>query len=116
MMNPLNRLTREEALARIEDADLTKLNAIHEILDERDYQDDIWGDIASRVEAGLDMTDWATIVAEEVGEFSEAALHDKFGGTEAPKVLYEAVQIAAVGLAILEFLAERERQSEAAVA
>lgn len=43
---------------------------------------------------------WNTILMEEVGEFSEAILHDEFGGRSAGTALEEAIQIAAVAMQI----------------
>lgn len=43
------------------------------------------------------------ILGEEVGEFHQAVLHDRFGGKAAGTSREEAVQIAAVALQIIEY-------------
>lgn len=46
---------------------------------------------------------WQTILSEEVGEFSQAILHDEFGGHKAGTAREEMVQVAAVALQIIEY-------------
>ncbi|MCW0135019.1 MazG-like family protein [Escherichia coli] len=46
---------------------------------------------------------WGAILGEEVGEFHQAVLHDRFGGKAAGTSREEAVQIAAVALQIIEY-------------
>jgi len=75
-----------------------RLNALADILAERTSQDLKWG------EQNHDPFAWATILMEEVGEFSQAALHYKFGGPTAANIREEAVQVAAVAMAIVECL------------
>jgi len=68
------------------------------ILSERFAQDQKWG------EQNHAPLLWVAILTEEVGELSKAALHQEFGGPDAENVLAEAVQCAAVSLAIVECL------------
>ena len=68
------------------------------VFDERERQDEEWG------EQNHDPILWTAILIEEVGEFAKAAIHKKFGGPDADNVLAEAVQCAAVSLAIIECL------------
>lgn len=76
----------------------TQEQAIKLVFDERQRQDEKWG------EQNHEPILWTAILSEEVGEFSKAALHQKFGGPDADNVLVEAVQCAAVSLAIVESL------------
>lgn len=46
---------------------------------------------------------WQAILSEEVGEFSQAILHDEFGGHKSGTAREEMVQIAAVALQIIEY-------------
>ena len=61
---------------------------------ERKAQDAKWG------EQNHDLTTWLTILTEEVGEFAEAILENRAG----KEVRAEVIQIAAVAVAIAEFL------------
>jgi len=75
-------------------------NAFESVLQERVRQDEKWG------EQNLDPFTYLTILMEEVGELSQAALHTKFGGEHSglEHLREEAVQTAAVALAIVECL------------
>ena len=77
-------------------------NAINDIIAERRRQDEKFGP------QDHDPITWAVILAEEVGEFSQAALQLKFGGDKAAGLREEAVQCAAVALAIIECI-DRQR-------
>lgn len=70
--------------------------ALGSILDERLAQDTKWG------EQNHDPFTWLAILSEEVGEFSQAALENQFGGPAGKNLRVEAVQVAAVALAIVE--------------
>lgn len=70
--------------------------AVASILEERERQELKWG------EQNHDPFTYLTVLIEEVGEFAQAALHHRFGGPEAFGVRNEAVQVAAVALAIIE--------------
>ena len=72
--------------------------ALLAVLDERTAQEAKWG------EQNHDPFTYLTILMEEVGELSQAALHCRFGGPAAVKLREEAVQVAAVALAIVECL------------
>jgi len=71
---------------------------IADVMAERFKQDKKWG------EQNHDPVTFLAILVEEVGELAEAALHLKFGGPKAANVREEAVQTAAVAIAILECL------------
>lgn len=49
---------------------------------------------------------WMSILMEEVGEASQAALHDVFGGKHAGTFETEMIHVAAVAVQILEHLVE----------
>ena len=70
--------------------------ATHDVLEERERQDKKWGEQNHEPEIYL------TILMEEVGEASEAALHRRFGGPEAVNYRKELVQVAAVALAMIQ--------------
>ena len=72
--------------------------AIAEILEERNRQNEKWG------EQNHDPFTYLTIFIEEAGEFAESALHSLFGGSAATGLYGEAVQMAAVAMAIVESL------------
>lgn len=68
------------------------------VTNERRKQDKKWG------EQNHDPFTWLTILAEEFGEFAQAALHTRFGGSAAEGLHEEAVHVAAVALAMVECL------------
>jgi NTP pyrophosphatase (non-canonical NTP hydrolase) len=72
------------------------LRRVAEILAEREAQDQKWG------EQNHDPETWVAILTEEVGEFSQAVLHWRFGGHASSNLRVEAIQTAAVALAIVE--------------
>ena len=80
--------------------------AVLDVLQERNRQDRMWG------EQNHDPFTYLTILLEEVGEFSEEALTLRFHPTNGSleDLRTEAVQVAAVALAIVECL-DRERWS-----
>lgn len=73
--------------------------ALSDVLKERERQDEKWGvqDHGAFV--------WITILVEEIGEFTEAALK----GYNLDVLRKEAVQMAAVALAIIECIDRVER-------
>lgn len=73
-------------------------SALSSILEERRRQTDKWG------EQNHTLGNWGLILMEEVGEWSEAALHTQFGGPKAEGLRKEAVQVAAVALQIVQWL------------
>lgn len=74
--------------------------AVRNVMDERDRQDAKWG------EQNHDPYTYLAILLEEVGEYSQACLQTQFGGDKGgfSKMRSEAVQVAAVALAIIECL------------
>ncbi len=72
--------------------------ALMDVLRERIRQDAKWG------EQNNDPFLYLTVLGEEFGELCQAALHSRFGGHAASKLREEAVQTAAVALAIVECL------------
>ena len=75
-----------------------KTQALQDVLLERLRQEKKWG------EQNHDPFCYLTVLTEEVGEFSQAALQTYFGGPAAKGLREEAVQVAAVALAIVECL------------
>jgi NTP pyrophosphatase (non-canonical NTP hydrolase) len=76
----------------------TREKALMSVLQERQRQDEKWG------EQNHDPAVYLTVLVEEVGEFAQATLHDRYGGSAATGLRAEAVQVAAVALAIVECL------------
>jgi NTP pyrophosphatase (non-canonical NTP hydrolase) len=72
--------------------------ALRDVIAERQRQDAKWG------EQNHDPFLYLSVLMEEVGEFAQAALHTRYGGEAASKLRPEAVQTAAVALAIVECL------------
>ena len=78
--------------------EISNTTVIKDILEERLRQDEKWG------EQNNDPFTYLTILGEEFGEACEAALHTKFGGHKASSLREEAIQTAAVAMAIVECL------------
>lgn len=76
--------------------------AIRSVIAEMNRQDEKWG--ADRDQHPFV---WQTILSEEVGEFSQAILHDEFGGHKSGTAREEMVQIVAVALQIIEYYDRR---------
>lgn len=72
------------------------MRALEAVLQERLAQDAKWGEQSHEPEI------WLAILTEEVGELAQAILERRFGGPAGAHLLVEAVQVAAVGLAIVE--------------
>lgn len=72
--------------------------SLNDVLTERARQDAKWG------EQNHDPFTYLAILTEEVGELAQAALHARFGGPAAVGLRDEAVQVAAVALAIVQCL------------
>lgn len=70
--------------------------AIQSVRMERARQDEKWG------VQNLSPDTWLTVLAEEVGELAQAILHTRFGGNQSGRSREEAVQVAAVAVAIVE--------------
>jgi NTP pyrophosphatase (non-canonical NTP hydrolase) len=79
-------------------ANAVQQRAIVDVLAERVRQDARWG------EQNHDPFTYLVVMFEEAGETAEAALHTRFGGPKAAGLRGEAVQLAAVALAIVECL------------
>jgi NTP pyrophosphatase (non-canonical NTP hydrolase) len=71
---------------------------LRDVLDERKRQDEKWG------EQNHNPFIYLTILMEEVGETAKAILETRYGGPEAGRIREEAVQVAAVAIAIVECL------------
>ena len=73
-------------------------SALEEVAEERRRQFVKWGD------QDHDPAWWLAILTEEVGEFAQSILHDKFGGYAAGLARGEIIQVAAVAVQILEMM------------
>ena len=69
-----------------------------DIIRERGRQDAKWG------EQNHDPFLYLSVLMEEVGEFAQAALHTRYGGDKADGLRNEAIQVAAVAMAMVECL------------
>jgi NTP pyrophosphatase (non-canonical NTP hydrolase) len=69
-----------------------------EIDRERQRQDAKWGFPRN----DLDVTDWVTILTEEVGEAAEAALEFEFDGAPIDPFIKELIHTAAVAVSAIE--------------
>ena len=78
-------------------------NILIEIVKERQRQDAKWG------EQNQDDFVWTAILSEEVGEASQAALHDVFGGDHAGTLRTELIHSAAV---IVQWIENIDRRQE----
>jgi NTP pyrophosphatase (non-canonical NTP hydrolase) len=78
------------------------VKVLEEVVAERARQDQKWG------EQNHDPFTYLTVLLEEVGELAQAALHARFGGHAATGLRREAIQTAAVALAIVECLDRRK--------
>lgn len=76
----------------------SEFTALRDVIAERKRQDAKWG------EQNHDPFLYLTILMEEVGEASQAALEARFGKGSLEHLREEAVQTAAVALAIVECL------------
>lgn len=71
-------------------------DVLMDIAKERQRQNEKWG------EQNHDAYRWLAILAEEVGEAAQAALHNEFGGHAKLTLRKELVQVAAVAVQWLE--------------
>ena len=78
--------------------DVKLTQAMTDVLAERQRQDAKWG------QQNHDPFTYITVLGEEFGELCQAALHRRFGGAASSGLRDEAVQTAAVALAIVECL------------
>lgn len=81
---------------------LTDIKALYALAVERTQQDEKWG------QQDHDDALWGLILAEEVGEVAQAALHTQFGGPAGGKVAAEVVQVGAVAVAWLGAVQRQE--------
>jgi NTP pyrophosphatase (non-canonical NTP hydrolase) len=101
---PISRqaiICRNEEIDQLRDRlDKVTNRAVRNVMDERTRQDKKWG------EQNHDPYTYLAILLEEVGEYSQACLQSQFGGDKGgfSKMRGEAVQVAAVALAIVECL------------
>lgn len=72
-----------------------------DVLHERRRQHSKWG------EQNHDDGTWALILQEEVGEWGEACLDQKFSSTSDERALEEIIQVAAVAVQIAEIIYRR---------
>lgn len=80
----------------------TITNVLDEVLIERQRQDSKWG------EQNHNAFTWLTILGEEVGECSRAALDAFYHNNDWPHLKLELIQVAAVAVAIVESLERNE--------
>ena len=73
---------------------------------ERVRQNEKWG------EQNHDDYRWLAILSEELGEVSQAILHDEFGGKAAGTLEEELVQLVAVGVQWLECIERNRNEPE----
>ena len=81
-----------------------------EIDRERQRQDAKWG--FPRNDLGL--TDWITILVEEVGEAAEAALDVRSGALDSDPFIVELIHTAAVAVSIIEHYGRGGTKEQAA--
>lgn len=79
------------------------LSLLVDLARERRRQDEKWGEQNHRDEI------WLAILSEEIGEVSQALLHNKFGGTHAGTLREELIQVTAVAIQWLDCI---ERNGE----
>ena len=97
----------------IESLSIAQRRALLDILVERFRQDRQWG------EQNHDPFVWLGILMEEIGEFARAALEIEFGTPTSPRDAarwlanrrHEAVQVAAVAMAIVECIDRKQNES-----
>lgn len=76
--------------------------AVKDIIGERDRQDNKWGRLQAGCFDARHLFEWLAILTEEVGELSEEMLDSTRNGVYTSNLRTEAVQVAAVALAIVE--------------
>lgn len=80
---------------------MSRKDVIESIARERERQIEIWGDRTNPGD-GHTGAEWVTILSEEVGELAEAVLNYHFSGEYNENIYDEAIQVAAVSVAIAE--------------
>lgn len=96
-INRLQELVKAEKNRRLVVLTRNKVQWIKAILAERERQDQKWGYPQENT-----YCEWASILAEEVGELAKELNELNFGRGDPEKMTDEAIQVAAVALAILE--------------
>lgn len=78
--------------------------ALDSVIEERERQDAKWG------EQNHDPTVWVTILSEETGELAQEVLTERVGsaGNGHGDLRSEVVQVAAVAVAMIEYLDRRD--------
>lgn len=89
-------MCKDRCPCTIEMTDVGQFHALLAVLEERKAQDVKWS------EQNHDALAWLAILVEEVGEFSKAILEEQWIARPPTDVRKEAVQVAAVALAIVE--------------
>lgn len=79
--------------------------AINDVLNERLRQDEKWG------EQNHNIALWNAILAEEYGEFAKEVVESMFRNEYTDNLRTEAVQCAAVALAIIEYLDRQQDEN-----
>lgn len=93
----LRELVKNELDRRLVMLPTVKARWLKEILAERDRQDKLWGSPQENT-----YSEWAGILGEEYGELCKELNELNFGRGHQDRMAMEAVQVAAVALAILE--------------
>ena len=71
------------------------------VLEERYAQDEKWGDQSHHTDQ-----DWLDILTEEIGEWCRARMETRYRGEDPANIRAELVQMAAVVMAMLEYMPE----------
>lgn len=82
-------------------------NVINDVCAERARQDAQWGNQSEHNDFV-----WNAILTEEIGEVSQAVLHQKFGGPAKNTLYEELTQVAAVAIAWMEAINKRGENPE----
>lgn len=93
----LRELAQAEKDGRVFVLPKTRARWIKDIIDERERQDQKWGFPQKNT-----YCEWSSILAEETGELAKELNELNFGRGDRSRMIIEAVQVAAVTLAILE--------------
>lgn len=93
----LRELAEAEKDGRVFVLPKTRARWIKDIIDERERQDQKWGFPQKNT-----YCEWSSILAEETGELAKELNELNFGRGDRSRMIIEAVQVAAVALAILE--------------
>ena len=98
----------EEYSASVVVDSLCTWQVLQDVADERTRQNAKWG------EQDHDPETWLAILVEEVGELATAMIRDRFGDRDhAADMQTEAIQVAAVAVALVECLKRGHEAQEA---